>query len=1287
MRALLWETLSQMKKLIGLKNRDLAVLFLDFVTEEFTRSDAEVARVWNIRTHDDKEEDEEDEEEEIDDEDIEDEPEDIERVGRKRKSASKEEIRQSPKKRKSSISADETVEEVDFNASTASVNTSNNVSLNSSKASRQMKRSRDAYNKNTMRLFLAHFNVMASMPNPKSVHREPEIRKIYEEFLSHKNWVIQKVCLDCLLNYKMKDVEPYRDSLYALVDEKTFRNHLTMFAISSQDQENSKDGIVTSVKAEHRPIVMNIVLRIVYGKMLGGTGAKSGSKSSGSVRRGMILRFLAGCKPEEFDIFLDMAFKLILPYINIESPLHMCQQMRDSINLEQVIPPKRLLSLVNLADIVLSHCGSLAMNKLLRIILCVGGYVASILSQRSQVHSGYLNILSKVKTTSILALNEFFERYSDFEYGIDTLDAIFNTFVWPGLEKLNTEGVYSPTALTKLFIVWSKEPKYFPLLVKYDPEQPSVCALASLVQLLLNDRSHISVRSALLDVVESLVTLEQDDDSQPLSVTNTVIKKSNEYKSLNYGSFLLKPYVLSILKYYQNKLNRSKKQDVLQARDLTIISRVTELVSDDKTSTALIHVLIPLVISKVKAGEAVVSPLLITLQNLMRNVSSTQANQFLRSLGVLFLTLTDTSARSLLLDMTAVLVGKIEDEQIDISLLRDLNAVNSKFLEQPDFDRRLDAFNRIQKMITEECNLSPIQGVLIIYTAMHYLQYEKDISMRTSSSYCLQKLCPHLCLQYKNDSRNKDYIVQHTILSLIRNNLQCKKTDFKEDSIMLLGYMVRQCPPESHPVLNDLHQFSCVSDLELDLFENILHVQLHRRSRAMLRFVEQCKKLAKPLNARSITQYIVPMFSQFLLNEKYLDKNTLVDAAISALSTCARLLRWREYESLLTSFLSKLKSCGFTLQKQLIKIISALLDAFHFDLSKAYDGNKVEVELPEPVEHDDTTVDKEALEENDDEVLSDNENEDEPKSISAPCIMVLSKTKAARVIFSIHRDILPGLYKILVMKAQGDSVHKVNRKSLGPDRDEEDLMKIPVALAIVKLLQKLPIHLLERNLPSLFTKLCTFCRCKLESVRKLTRETLQKIMSTLGARYLGLLTKEMKALLSRGFQAHVLAFTLHSVLVALKASFTQGDVDHCTLELIEVFSEDLFGETAEEKDVAKIQSKVAEARSQKSYDAFCILAQYVSEKYLLNLVLPAKEVLSTSLSHKLIFKASECLRHIALGLADNRFVTLTSQMTFAYGVVSQSIAALAPPAKEEKKSKLLTPERPDCYIIPKGKSH
>uniref|UniRef100_A0A8D8Y000 Small subunit processome component 20 homolog n=1 Tax=Cacopsylla melanoneura TaxID=428564 RepID=A0A8D8Y000_9HEMI len=75
-RVLLWETLTQMKTLIGQKNRDLAALFLDFVNGEFRRSDAEIARVWDITVHqgeEEGEEEDEEQEEEVEEEEGEDE--------------------------------------------------------------------------------------------------------------------------------------------------------------------------------------------------------------------------------------------------------------------------------------------------------------------------------------------------------------------------------------------------------------------------------------------------------------------------------------------------------------------------------------------------------------------------------------------------------------------------------------------------------------------------------------------------------------------------------------------------------------------------------------------------------------------------------------------------------------------------------------------------------------------------------------------------------------------------------------------------------------------------------------------------------------------------------------------------------------------------------------------------------------------------------------------------------------------------------------------------------------
>lgn len=43
--------------------------------------------------------------------------------------------------------------------------------------------------------------------------------------------------------------------------------------------------------------------------------------------------------------------------------------------------------------------------------------------------------------------------------------------------------------------------------------------------------------------------------------------------------------------------------------------------------------------------------------------------------------------------------------------------------------------------------------------------------------------------------------------------------------------------------------------------------------------------------------------------------------------------------------------------------------------------------------------------------------------------------------------------------------HKVNRRRTGLERQEEDMLRVPIALALVKLLQQLPGDLLRHQLP------------------------------------------------------------------------------------------------------------------------------------------------------------------------------------------------------------------------------
>lgn len=189
-------------------------------------------------------------------------------------------------------------------------------------------------------------------------------------------------------------------------------------------------------------------------------------------------------------------------------------------------------------------------------------------------------------------------------------------------------------------------------------------------------------------------------------------------------------------------------------------------------------------------------------------------------------------------------------------------------------------------------------------------------------------------------------------------------------------------------------------------------------------------------------------------------------------------------------------------QKQLVRIIVAILNAFHFDLSNAdlkeiKSSNKVKeisvnaIIKEEPKEKGDdnevsTTVvsnddddekeNKDKVDETLEDLLDKDDVTDElhdeipldPIEVVQELILErqikLSKSMATRVVYTIRTILLPQLHRIITARTQSDAMHKVNRKFTGPDRDEEDILRVPIALAAVKLLQRLPEEVLEQNI-------------------------------------------------------------------------------------------------------------------------------------------------------------------------------------------------------------------------------
>ncbi|KAJ2741211.1 U3 snoRNP protein, partial [Coemansia sp. BCRC 34490] len=135
------------------------------------------------------------------------------------------------------------------------------------------------------------------------------------------------------------------------------------------------------------------------------------------------------------------------------------------------------------------------------------------------------------------------------------------------------------------------------------------------------------------------------------------------------------------------------------------------------------------------------------------------------------------------------------------------------------------------------------------------------------------------------------------------------------------------------------------------------------------------------------------------------------------------------------------------------------------------------------------------------------------------------------------------------------------------DVDENSMaLRAPVAMALVRIMTALPEKTMNVQLPGVLTTICNMLRARSQIARNVTRGTLIRIAKFLGAPYFGFLVKELSASLSRGPQKHVLAYTLYTLLKEMRNQVSVGDLDYTLESIVDILVQDVFGKLAEEKD-------------------------------------------------------------------------------------------------------------------------
>ncbi|KAJ8006735.1 hypothetical protein DPEC_G00110300 [Dallia pectoralis] len=1188
---------------------------------------------------------------------------------------------------------------------------------------------------------IAHLNVFAKFTNPRYLYLEPDLSKLYTQLLCHQDRFIQRATLECVMTYKDPNVVPYKENLERLLDDKHFKDEIVLFDISEE-----KAVVDASHRAQLIPLLMRILFGRMRSKTGSKFQGKATTVQRSSIvlrflagcqsqELGMFIDLLlepvchhgqGPCLAAVEKAIAETDSSAVLPLGRQHSLLNIVNTVISKLgHLIQTQLPKLLQILLCVTASV-----STVLNQ--RDQLKAGCIEP-------------LKNLRRLGVLRIQEFFDGFDSYSFTADELDAVfQAIVwpqicrlpteSTYSPTPLLKLIH--VWSKNA--RYFPLLAKQRASHPecdillnvfSLLSAKNVSPQTVAMV------------MDIAESLVTTKDFLVT---EVEEAGLSVNDSIFPQQPEggfisEEDLTQGARLLLPHISTLLEYLGGivrKSDRLKKKKFRSqvAKELNILSKISRFVSNKDQSSVLINLLLPY-LQKARNAQETEIDVLSTVQNLLRQCS--KPSTFLKPLSRLFSVIHNKLPRQAL---TSVFQS-LGDLDCGLKYITDtaakLNAFDSRHLDEVYFDVRLTAFQeairRINSMETLDMNY--------IYSIMHncFASFEiGDMSLADNATMCLSAILSRLAAVGQGEEYKE--IVQYTIMDAVRKGLRSKTETVQQDYTTVLACLVKTFPTRKE--FKDLVQLTDYNDPESDFFEHMKHIQIHRRGRALRKLAKRLTEGTVVMTSRSLQNYIMPYAMTALFDEKMLKNEGMTSASVEVIGAVCRRLTWSKYLFYLKHFVHVLQT-GQAEQKLAVSLLVTVLEAFHFDhdtLEREMEAAKVRAK-----EVVSTIVDEEGDEEEEEgdalELdISDTEEameteaahsdigtgpvqtaelitmetntsgtvEDiclktsttnigaEPEAVAlnktipptkAPVTqsgLPQNKAELEDLIASVHatvqNTVLPRLHKCLTAKVKRDDECKAVKSK---DVKEEEVSRVPIAFAMVKLMQTLPTTVMDSFLPGILMKLCVHLRNRFQEVRDVARNTLIKIIETLGVKYLQYLLKEMKSILVKGYQVHVLTFTVYQLLSHLAPTLKPGDLDHCMDMLIDVFNNELFGALADEKEVKGITSKLMEARHSKSMDSYEFLGKYSGKDRVIQLILPMKDILENTANLKTANRAHVVLKRIVSGLLVNQAMDRQAILLLSHGLVTESLPLITNKNKEKKVKPPPDPRLPppSCLLL------
>ncbi|CAA2935324.1 small subunit processome component 20 homolog [Olea europaea subsp. europaea] len=1066
------------------------------------------------------------------------------------------------------------------------------------------------------------------LPNPKAFYLSRFLKDVLQfRLLDDNDAELQMKVLDSLMNWKDEFLIPYDQHLKNLINTKNLREELTKWSLSRESN---------LIDVGHRTYVVPIAIRLLMPKVRK-LKTLASQKNTSIHHRRAVLGFLAQLDVDELPLFFSILIRRLqtIPQgVDVASGtfFNLPESYKNEFDTSSVLRHftmdaikalswKKRYGFLHVVEDILAVFDESRVTPFLDLL---AGYIVQILAnctsslESAKSTGSFVNncpsfdndmaehvdeaedliqmrtSVKQFKELRSLCLKIIYlvlSKYEDHDFGCQFWDLFF-TSVKPLISSFKQEGASSekPSSLFSCFLAMSRSCRLLPLLYRERSLVPDIFSMLS-----ITTASEFIVNS-VFKFIKNLLKLDSELGDDDCSVKNIMLPH-------------LDVLVGSLRSLFMDNASKRKLVKCPGKKELTVFKLLVKYVKEPSAAGAFVDILLPLLTLRPQSSDAYFATLQIIGQVAMV-LGTGNGKKILNSVSPLLIS-ADPVVRVAICDVLDALAASDSSVLVVAKLLRQLNATSAIEMGGLDYDRIISAYEKINSdffySVREE------HALLLLSHSIHDMSSEELILRQSAFKLFLSfiefageilngmlKCDQEMWSEASIHRIVKDFILKHMGNAMVKGS-SCQKVwmDLLREMVLKL------------PMVANLKSYEALhnSDPEQDFFNNIVHLQKHRRARALSRF----RDIVGSGNLSEVitNKVLVPLLFSMLLDVQNGKDEHVKGACIDALASVSGCMKWKQYYALLNKCFREMTSKPDK-QKLLLRLIIAILVQFHFS------------EVPSVCEVKDSACD----------VL-------DPYTIEMTSSITLRKCTSSAELpviqTCLQKHLLPKIQNLLSFDSENVNVN--------------------ISLVALKLLKLLPGEIMDAQLPNIIHRISNFLKNRLESVRDESRSALAACLKELGLEYLQFIVKVLKGILKRGYELHVLGYTLNFILSKFLLNPVCGKLDYCLEDLLSVIENDILGDVSEEKEVEKIASKMKETRKQKSYETLELIARSITFKtHVLKLLSPVTVHLQKHLTQKVKWKLEKMLNHIAAGIERNPSVNQTELIIFTYGLIEDGIS-------------------------------